>query len=168
MDPAGAEPEQLTTVAPSEQANTPPLETIVWEKAARGGLAGKKYPWGNSAPEDDEQHWANYDFLGASDEKTTFPVGSFPPNGYGLYDMAGNAWEWCLDEYQQDFYASSPSENPLAGEVLKSYKAITSERVIRGGSWENYDNLIRVSNRNREQPTQSYYLGFRCVAQSSP
>ena len=100
-------------------------------------------------------------------EKATFPVGSFPPNGYGLYDMAGNAWEWCLDEYQQDFYASSPRENPLAGEVLTHYKAITSARVIRGGSWENYDNLIRVSNRNREDPTQSYYLGFRCVVQPS-
>lgn len=138
-----------------------------WEKAARGGLAGKKYPWGNTAPEDDEQHWANYDFLGASDGKATFPVGSFPPNGYGLYDMAGNAWEWCLDEYQQDFYASSPRENPLGGKILANYKAITSARVIRGGSWENYDNLIRVSNRNREHPTQIHYLGFRCVAQPS-
>ena len=138
-----------------------------WEKAARGGLAGKKYPWGNATPEDDEQHRANYDFLGARDEKTTFPVGSFPPNGYGLHDMAGNAWEWCLDEYQQDFYASGPRENPLAGKMLANYKAITSERVIRGGSWENYDNLIRVSNRNREHPTQSYYLGFRCVTQPS-
>lgn len=138
-----------------------------WEKAARGGLVGKKYPWGDAAPEDDEQGRANYDFLGASDEKTTYPVGSFPPNGYGLYDMAGNAWEWCLDEYQQNFYAISPRENPLAGEVLANYKGITSERVIRGGSWENYDNLIRVSNRNREHPTQSYYLGFRCVVQSS-
>ena len=53
----------------------------------------------------------------------------------------------------------------LAGGVCQ--KAITSERVIRDGSWENYDNLIRVSNRNREQPTQSYYLGFRYVAQPS-
>ena len=138
-----------------------------WEKAARGGLVGKKYPWGDAAPEDDEQHRANYDFLGAKDGKTTFPVGSFPPNGYGLYDMAGNAWEWCLDEYQQDFYASSRRENPLAGKLLANYKAITSERVIRGGGWENYDNLIRVSNRNREHPTQIYYLGFRCVVQPS-
>ena len=64
-------------------------------------------------------------------------------------------------------YASSPRENPLAGKVLSNYKTMTSERVIRGGSWENYDNLIRVSNRNREHPTQSYYLGFRCVAQPS-
>ena len=138
-----------------------------WEKAARGGLTGKKYPWGNAAPEDDELHRANYDFLGAKDGKTTFPVGSFPPNGHGLYDMAGNAWERCLDEYQRNFYASSPRENPLAGKVSANYKAITSERVIRGGGWENYDNLIRVSNRNREHPTQIYYLGFRCVAQPS-
>ena len=95
------------------------------------------------------------------------PRWQFPPNGYGLYDMAGNAWEWCLDEYQQDFYASSRRENPLAGKLLANYKAITSERVIRGGGWENYDNLIRVSNRNREHPTQIYYLGFRCVVQPS-
>lgn len=138
-----------------------------WEKAARGGLTGKKYPWGDAAPEDDEQFRANYDFLGHVDGKTTFPVGSFPPNGYGLYDMAGNAWEWCLDEYQQNFYASSPRENPLAGEFLTDYKAITSARVIRGGCWENYDNLIRVSNRNREHPTRLYHQGFRCVAQPS-
>ena len=138
-----------------------------WEYAARGGLVGKKYPWGNIAPEDDEQHRANYDFLGSGSGKTTFPVGSFPPNSYGLYDMAGNAWEWCLDEYQQNFYAASPRENPLAGEPLSDYKAITSERVIRGGSWENYDNLIRVNNRNRGHPTRTYYPGFRCVVQRS-
>ena len=138
-----------------------------WEKAARGGLVGKQYPWGDAAPGDDEQGRANYDFLGHTNGKTTFPIGSFPPNGYGLYDMAGNAWEWCLDEYQQNFYAVSPRENPLAGEALANYKAITSERVTRGGCWENYDNLIRVSNRNREHPTRIYHQGFRCVAQSS-
>jgi len=81
-----------------------------WEKAARGGLEGKKYPWGNETPDGTRCNFAdkNTDFYW-SDERVddgyvfTAPVGSFPPNGYGLYDVAGNAWEWCQDWYSPMF-----------------------------------------------------------------
>jgi len=81
-----------------------------WEKAARGGLVGKKYPWGDNISHD----YANYSGTGGRDQwwKGTAPVGSFSPNGYGLYDMAGNVKEWCLDWYDSDYYSSSPRENP--------------------------------------------------------
>lgn len=86
-----------------------------WEYAARGGLIGKKYPWGDSLSHDD----ANYNGTGGRDQwERTAPVGSFPPNGYGLYDMAGNVWEWCMDEYDSSFYAKSEKNNPVAGGVI--------------------------------------------------
>jgi len=143
-----------------------------WEKAARGGLIGKRYPWGDEPPNDKGQYRANYDFLGhhSADKyggyKEIFPVGAFPPNGYGLYDMAGNIWEWCLDEYQWDFYASSPKNNPLAGgtlsALLTNYKNVKTNRVYRGGGWDTYDNLIRCANRFKGKPTRGG--GFRCVS----
>ena len=68
-----------------------------WERAARGGLSGKKYPWGDSI----NPSKANYDVEG------TITVGRYAPNLYGLYDMAGNVWEWCLDEYQGYYYKIS-------------------------------------------------------------
>ena len=72
-----------------------------WEYAARGGMAGKKYPWGDVI----DSGKANYTDSGIGD---TTPAGEYPPNGYGLYDMAGNVWEWCLDEYDKGFYDRSP------------------------------------------------------------
>ena len=78
-----------------------------WEKAARGGLSGLKYPWGNAIDATN----ANYNrHVG-----DTTPVGKYPANGYGLYDMTGNVWEWCLDEYNANFYSVSPAQNPLSG-----------------------------------------------------
>ena len=77
-----------------------------WEKAARGRLVGKKYPWGDLI----DFSKANYDSMG------TTTVGSYPPNRYGLYDMGGNVWEWCLDMYDVDFYKNSPRHNPVARE----------------------------------------------------
>ena len=78
-----------------------------WEKAARGGVAGKRYVWGNSrAP-----GRANYGYYG----KHTRPVGSYLPNGSGLHDMGGNVWELCLDQYDKNFYRHSPKKNPVAG-----------------------------------------------------
>ena len=104
-----------------------------WEKAARGGLVGSKYPWGNFI----DPSQANY----SSHVGDTTTVGSHPPNKYGLYDMAGNVWEWCLDAYEGDFYKNSPSRNPIAGEgvirhITNNFTNVKTLRVLRGGSWD--------------------------------
>ena len=119
-----------------------------WEKAARGGLVGKEYPWGDGI----DSGKANYkDNVG----KTT-PVGSYPPNGYGLYDMAGNVWEWCSDWYDDDYYANSPSKNPQG-------PSSASCRVRRGGGWDTFARRLRCADRYYYYPgDMSYDLGFRC------
>lgn len=129
-----------------------------WEKAARGGLEGKRYPWGD----DIEPSRAN--FLTDRSLKMkcgTRPVASYPSNGYGLYDMAGNAWQWVSDWYDPDYYAGSPYRNPH-GPPLGRF------RCVRGGSWVNDDvSLLRCAHRH-ELPadTYAYSIGFR-VAYSS-
>jgi len=125
-----------------------------WEKAARGGLVGKKYPWGDILTHDD----ANYTGTGGKDIWTfTSPVGSFKPNGYGLYDMAGNVWEWCADWYGSNYHATSPKSNPAGS-------ASGSSRVLRGGSWLDNDDRLRVAFRNDSGPPALYgIIGFRCA-----
>lgn len=127
-----------------------------WEYAARGGLSGMKYPWGNDISHGD----ANYDGAGGRDVwEYTSPVGSFPPNGYGLYDMAGNLWEWCSDVYNQDYYSISPERNPTGPDS-------GSRRVLRGGSWGDDPSGLRVTPRYGNNPGgANYYMGFRCVFQ---
>ena len=139
-----------------------------WEKAARGGLVGQVYPWGNSIDLSKAHYKEGMGY--------TKSVGSYPPNNYGLYDMAGNAWEWCLDEYDADFYANSPWQNPIAGansinEIVSNFRNIKTPRVLRGGSCafsEGY--MLRVASRIAYFPTEagkggdsSYTIGFRCV-----
>ena len=131
-----------------------------WEKAARGGLAGQKYPWGNSIDFNNANHGRN---IG-----DTTPVGSYPPNSFGLYDMAGNVWEWCLDEHDYEFYQSSPHRNPVAGsDNIKSFIEflnIDSSRVLRGGSWIRLARDLKVSIRDGVPPSFSNSdFGFRCV-----
>ena len=136
-----------------------------WERAARGGWIGKKYAWGYSL----KFSKANY---GESVGDTT-PVGTYPANRYGLYDMTGNVWEWCLDEYDADFYAISPSRNPLAGvtvnDILSNFTNIRSARVLRGGSWVSNAKFVRVSDRTRFTPRiTNKARGFRCVKSVTP
>ena len=131
-----------------------------WEKAARGGLMSKKYPWGDSI----HSTQANYN---KNVGDTTF-VGKYSPNAYGLYDMAGNILEWCLDVYDEDFYESSPRRNPLAGGSLSSlttnFSQVTTNRVLRGGSWSTLAQSVRAADRTKGHPTLSYFgAGFRCV-----
>lgn len=127
-----------------------------WEKAARGRLVGSKYPWGDTITHDD----ANYYGTGGRDrwEYSTSPVGSFPPNGYGLYDMAGNVWEWCADWYDRNYYSHSPRQNPKGPDM-------GTERVFRGGSSYDRDTKdLRVACRNKHDPAGSLTnAGFRCV-----
>ena len=139
-----------------------------WEKAARGGLVGQKYPWGNAI----DTSQANYRW----DVGNTMPVGTYAPNGYGLYNMAGNVWEWCLDTYEADFYARSPRRNPLAGEmtlrqVITNYQYVNVKpsRVLRGGGWFDTARGLRVANRFGTAPTVTADdIGFRCAQDVTP
>jgi formylglycine-generating enzyme required for sulfatase activity len=136
-----------------------------WEKAARGGLVGKRYPWGDDITHDN----ANYSGTGGKDKwDRTSPVGSFAPNGYGLYDLAGNVWEWCADEYASDYYSKSPKNNPKGPGVAITFKNndftnVSTWRVFRGGSWSYDPNYLRYAGRYGDDPASTFYLvGFRC------
>ena len=126
-----------------------------WEKAARGGLEGKKYPWSNEEPSCQKSAENGAQFSDCSGE--TISVGSFTANGYGLFDTNGNVWEWVSDWYDSGYYASSPSNNP-------SGPSSGNSRVLRGGSWLNNEYYLRSANRYRYYPTytSSGNLGFRC------
>ena len=133
-----------------------------WEYAARGGLVGQRYVWG-----DDEKlarDYANYEWVEGKDKwELCSPVGSFKPNGYGLYDMAGNVLEWCADRYDGNYYTNSPANNPQGRE-----DSIYKYRVLRGGSWLALTNSLRVAYRPIDNPNSRYiYYGFRCVSGSN-
>lgn len=137
-----------------------------FEYAARGGLEGKRYSWGDEL-KPHGRPVANW-WQGVFPERNTgedgysgrAPVGRFPPNGYGLYDMAGNVWQWCADWFSESYYAQSPKADPQ-GPVRGV------ERVMRGGSWmcsENYCRGYRVASRSHATPDSALNnLGFRCV-----
>ena len=141
-----------------------------WEKAARGALVGKRFPNGDTI----SQAEANYRSEG------TVPVGSYAPNGYGLYDMMGNVQEWCLDHYDEFFYSMSPPRNPLNGAPPSNTIAdlddyiVPFERteiVIRGGDWGTRSTGLYIAGRfGRDAAAPSGYgsleypgYGFRCV-----
>ena len=132
-----------------------------WEYAARGGLVGKKYPWGDTMDIDK----ANY--RDAVDGTT--PVGTYPPNGYGLYDMVGNVWEWCLDEFNKDFYSVSPRENPLSGAnsvdwIMSNFTGVKTRRVLRGGSFLHRPASLHIVECLAPYPDSvNNFYGFRCA-----
>ena len=142
-----------------------------WEYAARGGLARRNYPWGNSI----DHQYANYNGTGGADqwELKPTPVGSFPPNGYGLYDVAGNVFEWCLDAFDTEFYQQSPRRNPLAGglnleEIHQQFSQVDSGRVLRGGSYHYTLEYVRVDYRDYASPDHRFDAGgFRCVVEET-
>jgi sulfatase modifying factor 1 len=124
-----------------------------WEKAARGGLDGKRYPWGDRL----DRNMAN--FLTDPSLKTaqgTSRCRTYPPNGHGLFDMAGNVWEWVQDWYDPQYYGNSPLHNPTGPRS-------GTLRVVRGGSWLSADvRMLAVSHRHKVPPdTYSYGIGFR-------
>lgn len=131
-----------------------------WEKAARGGFVGRRYPWGaNITPND-----ANYEENTGGDPITKlYPVGSFAPNGYGLYDVIGNLKEWCSDWYYPDnYYEVSPYENPQGFELGYT-------RVTRGGGYWESAEVVRVAARNYLNPEWGRTdIGFRCVSYPAP
>ena len=135
-----------------------------WEKAARGGLDGLKYTWGNIV----DPSKANY---GGQVGDTT-SVGSYPANDYGLYDMVGNVMEWCLDGYETDFYSRSPRLNPIAGGVLtdivNNFQDVISRRAVRSGCWYNVPLHVRVADRYGTPPDHaSKGRGFRCAGSAT-
>ena len=126
-----------------------------WEYSARGGREGLRYPWGDTPSHEN----ANYRGTGWQDAwETTSPVRSCRTNGYGLYDMAGNVWEWLADWYSPNYYSLSPkSDPPGAPSGL--------ERVLVGGSFYNPPRVLRVSDRFKLVPHSfSFDIGFRCVS----
>ena len=128
-----------------------------WEKAVRGNLVSKKYPFGDRL----EMNHANFD-KGFLRENALQPVESYQPSGNGLYDMAGNAWEWCQDWYDAKYYKSSPPKNP-AGPDGGVY------RVLRGGSWVNDKEFLRCAQRGKNVPDgKSHIIGFRCALSAEP
>ena len=123
-----------------------------WEKAARGGLANKPYPWGEAPP-------TGRACFGLSlDSGKPRPVASYEPNGYGIHDMSGNVWEWCLDAYDPEAYKNTLSRDPIA-EPRGEFK------VIRGGCFADGLQNLRVSARNRLRATikDLRSVGFRGV-----
>ena len=150
-----------------------------WEFAARGGLAGKRYPWRDQLLTDTDTKFANIWQGRFPDRNTaadgfvdTAPVATFPANGYGLFDMAGNVWEWCSDWYRADAYtiavrtgaASDPTgpERPWDPQEPEALK-----RVTRGGSFlchstycESYRTAAR---RGTAYDSGAPHIGFRCV-----
>jgi sulfatase modifying factor 1 len=159
-----------------------------WELAARGGLEGAEFVWGDElTPEG--RHLANtwqgefpWQDLGADGFKGIAPVKSFPPNGYGLYEMAGNVWEWTTDWYRDRHNEPSPTEsccapqNPHGPSVEHSYDACMPEihiprKVLKGGSFlcaPNYCRRYRPAARYPQMvDTATCHIGFRCVSRSA-
>jgi len=149
-----------------------------WEKAARGGANGHRFPWADvdtishkqanyHVHAQDGTNYYAYDIspkqefhpsYATGDFPYTSPVGAFEANGYGLYDMAGNVWEWCWGWYDSAYYGSSPGTDP------RGPTGRLSDRVLRGGSWNDYAYFSQCALRLDFDPGYAYVsFGFRCV-----
>ena len=160
-----------------------PTETE-WEFAARGGAAGKLYAWGDELKPGGKFQANIYQGTfpleggdtGEDGFKGIAPVAQFPPNGYGLYDMAGNVWEWCSDWYRPDTYArlklaGGVSRNPQGPDSpFDPSEPAERKRVHRGGSFlctDQYCTRYMVGTRGKgEVRSASNHLGFRCVKEA--
>jgi formylglycine-generating enzyme required for sulfatase activity len=140
-----------------------------WEKAAKGG-GDTLYPWGNEVV----SGMANFCDVNCKayfkaeqfDDgfKGTAPVGSYPPNGYGLYDMAGNVWEWVSDWYGAGYYKERPQRNPQGPFNEQDLFHIHGmKKVLRGGSWGNNAGAMRSSTRSWAHNSRVSRRGFRCA-----
>jgi len=126
-----------------------------WERAARAGVDGQRYPWGGDIAA------SRGNFLtdpATKRQRGTRPTGTYPPNAYGLYDVCGNVWEWVTDWYSADYYGMGETRDPRGPDR-------GSMRIVRGGSWVNDDvNMLRCAYRHKVPPdTYAYSVGFRIV-----
>ena len=141
-----------------------------WEFAARGGIQAECYPWGGPYVRNPNGCFlANYEPLrGAYDDDggvKTLMVGHYAPNDYGLYDMAGNVSEWCLDAYNESTYIVANAVSPVYIYDAKDDDPMPLKlKVVRGGSWKDQKYFIQVQTRDKEyMDTAKCYIGFRCV-----
>jgi formylglycine-generating enzyme len=141
-----------------------------WEKAGRGGLSGKRFPWGDTITTNQANYYGTglpYNLSGAFGEHPAYaagsdphtsPLGAFQPNGFFLFDMAGNVGEWCWDAYDYYYYADSNGATNPPG------PASGTLRTHRGGSWNLSAYYQRCANREADSATfSSTSIGFRCV-----
>lgn len=120
-----------------------------WEYAARGGLVNKNFPYGDKL----DTTMANF----GKRFKGVIRIGSFLPNGFGLFDMSGNVWEWVSDNYGSDYYSASPAANPKGPERSRF-------KVIRGGGWHSGAMCNQTFYRNGLSPSWvDFAVGFRCA-----
>jgi formylglycine-generating enzyme required for sulfatase activity len=137
-----------------------------WELASRGGLEQKQFPWGDDLTPGGA-HMCNIwqgtfpnDDLGEDGYTTVAPVQTFPPNGFGLHHMVGNAWDWCADYYQADWHVEASRMNPAG-------PATGTPRLLKGGSFlrhESYCRRYRNAARIGNTPdTSTSHIGFRVV-----
>jgi formylglycine-generating enzyme len=153
-----------------------------WEYAARGGLSSAPYVWGNDPPSEKQPQanlWTGtfpHGNTARDGFARTSPVKTFPPNGYGLYDMAGNVWEWCADWYDRDLYlgrsGSELTVNPVGPATSHdAQRPFMTQRSQRGGSFlcnDSYCSRYRPSARHGCTPdTGMSHVGFRCVRSAS-
>ncbi|HEV3447639.1 MAG TPA: formylglycine-generating enzyme family protein [Gemmataceae bacterium] len=150
-----------------------------FEFAARGGLERKRYPWGDELKPDGKwmaNIWQGrfpYENTEEDGFRATAPVASFPANGYGLYDMAGNVWQWCSDWYRHDYYqdlaaGAKPARNPQGPpDSFDPAEPRVAKRVMRGGSYlctDQYCTAYEAGARGKGAvDTGTNHLGFRCV-----
>jgi len=147
-----------------------------WEKAARGCLSGQRFPWGNTISHSQANYYASPGSIAYDVSPTpgyhpmfdvngipyTSPVGYFGPNAYGLYDMAGNLWEWCWDAY--DVYSSQTQTDPPGPGIGYAAADIPMARVLRGGAWGANASYSRCADRANNAPgNATTSIGARCV-----
>ena len=124
-----------------------------WERAARGGIESRLYPWGDEPPQSRAEYLGRW----GGEVRGPLPVGRGEANPYGIYDLCENVHEWCADWYQADYYAHSPERNPAGPDA-------GDRRASRGGSWRHHVKVSRLAGRSSIPPAFQYAdYGFRVV-----